>query len=911
MLAAIIRWSCGWQRHETRTAAVTAGTNPGPDRKTIETMKRFVLAAGLLCISAMCLEVAAVTLDSLHAASIRFYGFQRAGTKSGNPHNPFYSNTPYPHANDAHSGTALDGGWYDAGDFVKFGLPLGYATYCLLKGYDAFPEGYDDKTKPDYSPGGNTIPDILDEAKVATDWLCKAIISSSTIVRDVGDANADHMQLNESGYQNSSRIPNRTSYLCDGADVPGYYAAALALMSILYKQFDAAYATTCLNKAKIAYAFGKSKGKVCGAQIMSSENRPFYVSETWKDKMACGGVELFRATGDSAYLREARTYISDVGQHYSNLGYPHAGDLAGFTFYRLGETSYASTWKLDVNYGAQRIVPVSASGGATLVRGAFVNQTWGVASCAAAFGFSTALLFRCVGDNSMRDIAFQQLNWATGTSPFSNSYMTRVSGGSSAGVQNPHHRNDVTLGVQTGRRIVGSLVSGPSTNANPFDPLKAADYSWNFSDNSSNYVYTEPALDYNAGLVGLIAFKRWYDKSLCERIDSSLATVPLGRIDFTTTQNVTIKATLEKSLSWTIDLKGRLSGAARQFTGSGTRVSATWNGTAATGTFQSGENVDITLSIANMCDYCAEKSRSVIFIDAMPEGPIPASAVKVDDFEDNNTTNALQGIWEGFSDRSDSLQGGMSAKPTLLLVTGKGDAGKGLQFRLTATTGVPNPYAGVKTYFNAQRSAVSIGSTAKSIIFDINPTATGKEYRVELEQPDITDRAYYGATLQTGMYDRWVRMVVPLSSFAQPDWKTVSRPLNKGNITSIRFVMYGAGNSSGFIVDNVYVDSMRIGTPGVIRAVPLAMIHGRSFLEYKAGTIRYEFPFTYAVGDRWETALYSATGRQILRRTVDPLSDGLVITLSCMTLPPGCYVLAHFRNGVAQKRPIRFVAAAQ
>ncbi|MBN1128082.1 MAG: glycoside hydrolase family 9 protein, partial [Chitinispirillaceae bacterium] len=105
-------------------------------------MKKSSLVFAALFLLAPLYEVAAVTIDSLHAAAIRFYGYQRAGTKTGSPYNPFYTTTPYPHANDAYSGTALDGGWYDAGDFVKFGLPFGYATYCLLKGYDAFPEGY-------------------------------------------------------------------------------------------------------------------------------------------------------------------------------------------------------------------------------------------------------------------------------------------------------------------------------------------------------------------------------------------------------------------------------------------------------------------------------------------------------------------------------------------------------------------------------------------------------------------------------------------------------------------------------------------------------------------------------------------------------------------------------------------------
>lgn len=875
-------------------------------------MKNFRFLFAALFAAAPLFEGAAATIDDVHAAAIRFYGYQRAGTKTGNPNNPFYTTTPYPHANDAYSGAALDGGWYDAGDFVKFGLPFGYAAYCLLKGYDAFPEGYDDKYKPDYTAGANTIPDVLDEVKVATDYLCKAVISSSVIVRDVGDGNADHQGLSESGYSNSSRIPNRTVYLCDGSDVPGLYAAALALMSILYKKYDSTYAAACLDKAKIAYAFGKSKAKVCGAQTMSSESRAFYVSTTWQDKMACGGVELFRATGDSTYLKEARNYISAVGQHYSNLGYAHTGDLAGYTLYRLGGTTYGATWKQDVNYGAQRIIPSSAGSGAALVKGAFINQTWGAASCAAAFGFSTALLFRCTGDNSLRDIAVQQLNWATGTSPYTTSYMTRISGGSAAGVQNPHHRNDVTLGVQLGKRLVGALVSGPSTTASPFDPLKAGTYSWSFSDVSSNYENTEGALDYNAGLVGLIAFKRWYDKSLCDRIDSGVTTVPLDRIDFTSTTTVTIKATLEKQLAWTLGLKGRLSGATRQFTGTGTKISVTWDGTAPTGTpaFLSGENVDITLTIANMCEYSSEKSHSMLLIVALPEGPIPGSAVKIDDFEDNNTTNALLGPWEGFCDKSDGVSGSASAKPALTLATGKAGAGKGLQFRLTASAGAANPYAGVKTWFNAAKSAVSIGMNAKSVIFDINPTSAAKEYRVELEQPDITDGAYFGATLQTGTVDRWTRMVVPLSSFAQPSWKSAARAFTKGNVAALRFVMYGAGNSAGIVIDNVYIDSMQIGPSSIVQPVNMELPGVRSYFEYRAGTIRYEFPFNVRQGEKWETAVFSATGRQVLRRAIDPLTQGLIISVHA-PLPAGCYALTHFRNGEAYRAPVTFVVTGR
>ena len=87
------------------------------------------------------------------------------------------------HGGDNYNGNKLDGGWYDAGDYIKFGMPLGYTVYCLLKGYDVFPSAYS---------VSNGIPNILTEVKFATDYLTKAVINDNTIVLDVGQAADEH-----------------------------------------------------------------------------------------------------------------------------------------------------------------------------------------------------------------------------------------------------------------------------------------------------------------------------------------------------------------------------------------------------------------------------------------------------------------------------------------------------------------------------------------------------------------------------------------------------------------------------------------------------------------------------------------------------------------------------------------------
>ena len=178
----------------------------------------------------------------------------------------------------------MDGGWYDAGDFMKFGLPMGFTVYCLLKCYDAFPEStsFDDNNSWSAIGTKDNIPDILNEAKVGTDYLIKAVISASQVVRDVGNPAQDHQALTESGYANSDRLRNRTATNCDGADVPGFYAAALACMSVLYQKYDADYSTMCLQKAKDAYSFGKSHLKLCGnLPIDQATGKPFYYTDDY------------------------------------------------------------------------------------------------------------------------------------------------------------------------------------------------------------------------------------------------------------------------------------------------------------------------------------------------------------------------------------------------------------------------------------------------------------------------------------------------------------------------------------------------------------------------------------------------------------------------------------------------------
>jgi endoglucanase len=84
-------------------------------------------------------------------------------------------------------GLDLSGGWHDAGDNLKFTITTAYSAYTLLKGYDAFPNSYEDIDDKDFSGNPNGIPDILDEVKIGTDWLIKAHYTTSKLISRIGE----------------------------------------------------------------------------------------------------------------------------------------------------------------------------------------------------------------------------------------------------------------------------------------------------------------------------------------------------------------------------------------------------------------------------------------------------------------------------------------------------------------------------------------------------------------------------------------------------------------------------------------------------------------------------------------------------------------------------------------------------
>jgi hypothetical protein len=216
--------------------------------------------------------------------------------------------------------------------------------------------------------------------------------------------------------------------------------------------------------------------------------------QAWVDEMFCGAAELYRSTGDAAYLTDALGYNEQLANHGWAPNYSQAADFCRHSLYVGGAAEAVSEhWRLDVeNYAAH----VSQT---EFTRGIVFFDDWGSLRYAAGASFSAALYYDVTGDTAARDLAISQLNYIMGDNPYGRSF---VVGFGNNPPQQPHHRNAQGHAMELlpfEHTITGALVGGPNEEGGGVT-------SPGYTDDVNDYVSNEVALDYNAGLVGLAAF---------------------------------------------------------------------------------------------------------------------------------------------------------------------------------------------------------------------------------------------------------------------------------------------------------------------------------------------------------------------------------------------------------------------
>jgi endoglucanase len=387
----------------------------------------------------------------------------------------------------AYQNSDMTGGWHDAGDFIKFTLTNAWASYALLKAYEVNGKVFGDVDNDVLSGQSNGVPDILDQVRYASDYLLKVTPNENTLIARIG-GNQDHNLWVTSPYQSKLSVGEgggkRPVYTDTKSDIAGITAASLALMSQMFQSFDNSKAQTYLEHAKWAYNFGKQH------QGTTPDDGNFYSDGSFKDDMFCGAVELYRATGDTQYLNDAKGYDTELGTHNWVPDWSNVTDYCRHSLAKAGEMSTVASWKQDVDSYLTKISSDQNVSGL-----AYFGQ-WGSLRYALGAAFSSSLLYDITKEEKYKTFSLSQINYVMGQNSYNRSFI--VGYGNNPPTK-PHHKNGYgrdalnwDLSQPPLYSLKGALVGGPTTSG--------------YKDDINDYVGNEVTIDYNSALVGAASF---------------------------------------------------------------------------------------------------------------------------------------------------------------------------------------------------------------------------------------------------------------------------------------------------------------------------------------------------------------------------------------------------------------------
>ncbi|TDC72949.1 endoglucanase [Micromonospora sp. KC606] len=394
-------------------------------------------------------------------------------------------------------GLDLSGGWYDAGDHVKFGFPMAFSATMLAWGAVEYRDGY---------VAAGQLPHLLNNLRFVNDYFIRAHPAPNVLYGQVGKGDDDHKWWGPAEVMPMARPAYKIDASCGGADLAGETAAAMAASSMVFRPTDAAYADKLLTHARQLYTFADTVRKNYHECITDATN--FYRSWSgWQDELVWGAIWLHRATGDAAHLAKAeseydrlntenqsatRSYKWTIAWDNKQFGaYVLLANLTGKQKYVDDANRWLDYWTVGVNGEKVRYSP----------GGMAVLDTWGALRYAANTAFAALVYSDRTTDATRKaryhDFAVRQINYALGDNPRKSSY---VVGFGANPPKNPHHRtahgswwDSSKVPAETRHVLYGALVGGPSS---PDDA---------YTDNRDDYVMNEVATDYNAGFTSALA----------------------------------------------------------------------------------------------------------------------------------------------------------------------------------------------------------------------------------------------------------------------------------------------------------------------------------------------------------------------------------------------------------------------
>ncbi|XP_020089954.1 endoglucanase 8 [Ananas comosus] len=440
--------------------------------------------------------------------SILFLEAQRSGKLPPNSRIPWRGDSALDDGKLAN--VDLVGGYYDAGDNVKYGLPMAFTITSLAWTALAY--------KSELQSTGE-LKNVYAAIRWGTDYFLKASSKKNRLWVQVGDPVADHQCWVRPENMKTPRTLYKIDQSTPGTEIAAETAAAMAASSIVFRDSDRKYARRLLNKAKLLFEFARNyKGTYDG-------ECPFYCSYSgYNDELLWAASWLYLATKRQNYFKyiTEEAVTASVAEFSWDLKY--AGVQVLLSDLHLTGEGGLQNFKTQADNFVCAILPDSPFHQVYISPGGMIHLRDGANT---QYVTGTAFLFFLYSDiliknhetvtcgqqviqpTRLREFAKQQMDYLLGSNPRARSYM--VGFGASPPTE-PHHRGasvpvvqlqeDVDCGMSFTKwydrdqpnpnELTGAIVGGPDS----YD---------NFDDKRSDSSKLEPTTYINSLAVGPLA----------------------------------------------------------------------------------------------------------------------------------------------------------------------------------------------------------------------------------------------------------------------------------------------------------------------------------------------------------------------------------------------------------------------
>ncbi|CAA0812132.1 Endoglucanase 18 [Striga hermonthica] len=444
---------------------------------------------------------------------ILFFEGQRSGELPANQRVEWRANSAL--SDGKTENVNLSGGYYDAGDNVKFVWPMAFSVGLLSWAAVEY--------KNDLQ-SAQQLSSLQTAIRWGTDFLLKAHTSSTTFYTQVGEANRDHTCWERPEDMDTPRTLYKVTPTSPGTEAAAEAAAALAAASIVFRAADSNYSATLITNSKSLFEFADNyRGSYQGSC-------PFYCSFSgYQDELIWAAAWLYRASGNNTYLNYVSTnkgWSQAVNEFSWDNKFAGAQILLAKASEFLAGKTTLSTYKTGADSFVCALMPESSSvqirttpGGLLYTRDGS-NLQYVTSATMLLLVYSKILTearldgVRCGSLNfsptDIKAFAKSQVDYILGANPLNMSYMVGF------GAKYPtqlHHRgasipsirnHPAKVGCSDGLSAwynspnpnpnthVGAVVGGPGPNDQ-------------FTDSRTDFSHLEPTTYMNAAFVGSVA----------------------------------------------------------------------------------------------------------------------------------------------------------------------------------------------------------------------------------------------------------------------------------------------------------------------------------------------------------------------------------------------------------------------